>query len=368
MKLTIERDALMRALGRTTRIVPSRTTIPVLGNVLLSAHDGRLNITATDLDIWISDSTPADIEMDGRITAPGGPLHDIVRKLSAGGQITLDATGSQLRVQSGRSRFLLQMLPPDDYPGEDLAPLPYGFRLPGSGLTQLISKTKFAISTEETRYYLNGIYLHPADRDDKTFLRAVATDGHRLALADITLPEGAAELPGIIVPRKAVMEIAKICEGADYVEIAASNNRLRIEAGNTALTTKLINGTYPDYQRVIPEKADIEASVEREVLSVAVSRVTSVSNERGRAVKFSFSPDGLTLSALNPEVGEARDEVDAEASGEIDIGFNGKYMAEALGVLAGETLQIGLTSAGGPATLRDPGDTDALIVLMPMRV
>src|SRR5215469_6658350 len=273
MKLIIERAALLKALGHVQSVVERRTTIPILSNVLLSATAGRLALSATDMDLEIIERVPGQIEREGRTTAPAHTLYDIVRKLREGAQVEIEASGERnaMVLRSGRSTFTLQCLPPEDYPVMASGELPHNFGLPASELRTLIDRTRFAISTEETRYYLNGIYLHATKADEVPVIRAVATDGHRLARMEMVLPEGAAGMPGIIIPRKTVLELRKLVEESDEeIEIALSETKIRFSTGSATLTSKLIDGTFPDYDRVIPTANDKILEVKRKEFADAV--------------------------------------------------------------------------------------------------
>ena len=259
MKLTIERAALLRALGHVQSVVERRNTIPILSNVLLRAEDGKLALSATDMDLEVVASVAAQSARKGATTAPAHTLYDIIRKLREGAQVELDAGADKgsMTLRSGRSTFTLACLPPEDYPLMAGGELPHNFMLAAADLRRLIDRTRFAISTEETRYYLNGIYLHAAKSNEVQMMRAVATDGHRLARMEIPLPEGAAGMPGVIVPRKTVTELRKLLEELDQdVAIALSDTKIRFGFGATVLTSKLIDGTFPDYDRVIPTGND----------------------------------------------------------------------------------------------------------------
>jgi len=259
MKLTIERAALLKALSHVQSVVERRTTIPILSSVLLRASAGRLALSATDMDLEIVEGVPCQIEQDGRTTAPAHTLYDIVRKLREGAQIRIEASGERnsMVLRSGRSTFTLQSLPPEDYPVMAGGEYPHNFVLSAAELRSLIDRTRFAISTEETRYYLNGIYLHVTKNEGVPVIRAVATDGHRLARVELVLPEGAAAMPGIIIPRKTVLELRKLVdESQDEVQVALSETKIRFTIGEAALTSKLIDGTFPDYDRVIPSNND----------------------------------------------------------------------------------------------------------------
>src|ERR1700685_3787700 len=276
MKITVERSELLKSLGHVHRVVERRNTIPILANVLLRADRSKLSLKATDLDVEVTDTIAAEVGPGGSTTVPAHMFFDIVRKLPEGAQIVLDSSGDRaaLAIRAGRSRFTLQTLPESDFP--DLAPgeMTHKFSLKAADLKRLIDKTQFAISTEETRYYLNGIYLHAAGAAKTPTLRAVATDGHRLAQMELELPKGAAGVPGIIVPRKTVNEVQRLMEdGEAEVAIELSPGKIRFTIGPTILTSKLIDGTFPDYGRVIPANNDKELIVDRKEFDAAVGRV-----------------------------------------------------------------------------------------------
>jgi DNA polymerase-3 subunit beta len=315
MKATLERTALLKALGHVHRIVERRNTIPILSNVLIEASDRRLVLKATDLDLEATESAPADIAQDGLTTIAAHVLYDIVRKLPEGAQVSLDMTGDtgQLLLRSGRSRFHLQSLPASDFPDLATGELTHRFTLGAADLKRLIDNTQFAISTEETRYYLNGIFMHTVDVAGATMLRAVATDGHRLARVEMPAPQGAAGMPGVIVPRKAVNEIQKLIEDIEAeVSVELSTAKARFRFGDTVLTTKLIDGTFPDYQRVIPVNNDKRLVVEKAPFQAAVDRVSTISSERGRAIKLSIADNKMTLSVNNPDSGSASEEIEVD--------------------------------------------------------
>jgi len=368
MKVTVEQAALLKALGHVHRVVERRNTIPVLANVLIRAEGRQLSLKATDLDIDIVETIPAEVSEAGTTTVPAHVLYDIVRKLADGAQVSLDQDGQagQVALRSGRSRFSLQTLPEADFP--DLAPgeMSHQFTIAAGELRGLIEKTQFAISTEEKRYYLNGIYLHAVEGK----LRAVATDGHRLALADAALPQGADGMPGVIVPRKTVSELQKLLtEGEQQVDVSLSGVKMRISAGAVVLTSKLIDGTFPDYLRVIPTRNDKSLTVERDDFARSVDRVSTISSERGHAVKFSLGDGKLTLSVHNPDAGQAVEElsVDYEAS-PLEIGFNARYLLDIIGQLQGDTALLKLADSGSPTLIQDKEGASNLYVLMPMRV
>lgn len=373
MKITVERGALLKALGHVQSVVERRNTIPILSNVMLEAAKGQLKLTATDLDIEIVESIPSDVLRNGAATAPAHMLYDIVRKLPDGAQVQaelLTQEGGRLAVSSGSVRFELACLPKEDFPQMAAGALPHRFRLPTEDLKRLIDKTRFAISTEETRFYLNGIYLHAAKDGKKPTLRAVATDGHRLARLELDLPDGAAEMPGIIVPRKTVTELRRLLDDAEgAVDVSLSDTKIQFVSDGVELTSKLIDGTFPDYQRVIPASNDKSLTLDSKDFAQSVDRVSTISADKTRAVKLSIAKDKLTLSVINPESGTATEEVGATYSATpIEIGFNARYLLDITGQIEGKDIRFLLSDAGSPTLIEDAEDEGSLYVLMPMRV
>src|SRR6266851_1487694 len=361
MKVTVERAQLMKSLGHVHRVVERRNTIPILGNVLIRAENAKLSLKATDLDLEVTETLAAESATGGSTTVPAHMFYDIVRKLPDGAQIVLEGDGdrSVLAIRAGRSRFTLQTLPENDFP--DLA---------AADMKRLIDRTQFAISTEETRYYLNGIYLHTAGSAKAATLRAVATDGHRLAQIDLALPKGASGMPGVIVPRKTVGEVLRLIEDNEAeVAIELSQGKIRFTIGNVVLTSKLIDGTFPDYGRVIPQNNDKELVVDKKDFEAAVDRVSTISSERGRAVKLALSAGKLVLSVTNPDSGSATEELEVEyASDALDIGFNSRYLLDIAAQIEGEVAVLRLADPGSPTLVQDKDSKGALYVLMPMRV
>lgn len=367
MKLSIERAALLKALGHVQNVVERRNTIPILSNVLMNAENNKISLIATDLDIEISEDTVAEVSAPGQITAPAHILYDIARKLPDGAQVSLQINAEdRLDIDAGRSHFTLPLLPSGDFPKMTADGFTHNFSLPAQALRRLIDKTRFAISTEETRYYLNGIYIHAHDG----LLRAVATDGHRLALAEMKLPSGAEGLPGIIIPRKTVAEVRRLIDnGEDNVAISISEAKIRFTYGSAILTSKLIDGTFPDYERVIPKGNEKELTIDNKVFANAVDRVATISAEKSRSVKVSLSQDNLALTVNNPESGNAHEELIVDYSADpLEIGFNAKYLLDVAGQIEGRDATFYLDSPASPALVKDSEDTSCLFVLMPLRV
>ena len=375
MKATIERAKLLRCLSHVQSVVERRNTIPILSNVLIEASaDGRVRVMATDLDLQVIESLDAaSVETPGAITVSAHLLFDIARKLPDGSQVSLETADNRMTVKAGRSRFQLPTLPRDDFPVIVEGDLPTGFELPARLLAELIDRTRFAISTEETRYYLNGIFLHVSD-DDQPVLKAAATDGHRLARFTLPRPEGAAGMPDVIVPRKAVGELRKLLEESldGNVEIDLSASKIRFTLGGeggVVLTSKLIDGTFPDYSRVIPTGNDKLLKLDPKSFYEGVDRVATIATEKTRAVKMGLETDKVTLSVTSPDNGTAAEEVPADyRSDALEIGFNANYLKDILHQIEGDTVELHLADAGAPTLIRQDEKSPALYVLMPMRV
>lgn len=372
MKISIERAALLKAVAQAQSVVERRNTIPILANVLVEAEGSDVSFRATDLDIEVVDRAPAQVERAGSTTVSATMLHEIVRKLPDGALVTLtadNATG-RLTVEAGRSNFSLATLPKEDFPVMASSEYQSNFSAPATVLRRLFDKSKFAISTEETRYYLNGVYMHVADGENGRVLRCVATDGHRLARIDAPLPAGAEDMPGVIVPRKTVGEMRKLLEDDDMkIAVSVSETKVRFATPDITLTSKVIDGTFPDYTRVIPQANTRKLEVDASDFAKAVDRVSTVSSERSRAVKLQLDEDRLVLSVNAPDSGAAEEEL-AVAYGDerLEIGFNAKYLLEIASQVDRENAVFLFNSSGDPTLMREGNDLSAVYVVMPMRV
>ena len=372
MKLSIERNTLLKAVSQAQSVVERRNTIPILANVLIEAEGGHAQFRATDLDIEVLDKVVAQVERSGSTTVSAVTLHDIVRKLPDGALVTLsdDAAKGRLNVEAGKSVFSLATLPKEDFPVMASTEYEANFTAKAPMLRRLFDKSKFAISTEETRYYLNGVYMHTAETMDGTMLRCVATDGHRLARVDAEMPQGAQNLPGVIVPRKTVGELRKLLEDDDtQIAVSVSETKIRFATSEITLTSKVIDGTFPDYARVIPQGNTRKLEVDASEFAKAVDRVATVSSERSRAVKLSLESDKLVLSVNSPDSGTAEEElVVAYDDEKLDIGFNAKYLLEIASQVDRENAVFMFNSAGDPTLMQEGNDSSAIYVVMPMRV
>jgi DNA polymerase-3 subunit beta len=372
MKFIIERAKLLPSLAHIQSVVERRNTIPILSNVLLRAEAGMLSLSATDMDLEIVESVAAEIVQAGSTTAPAHTLYDIVRKLQDGSHVEFETNPESgiLSVRAGRSNFRLGCLPIEDFPQMAGSAMPVTFSLGAADLRTLIDRARFAISTEETRYYLNGIYLHAAKSDEVPVLRAVATDGHRLARVEMPLPDGAADMPGVIVPRKTVGEVRKLLDDVtSQISISLSDTKLRFAFDNIILTSKLIDGTFPDYERVIPSGNDKVLEVNPRDFASAVDRVATIATEKTRAVKLTIDRGSLTVSATSPESGSATEELEVLYNATpLEIGFNSRYLLDITQQIEGDGCRLTIADAAAPTIIRDTSDGSALYVLMPMRV
>ena len=372
MKLSVERGALLRAMSRAQSVVERRNTIPILANVLIEADGEQVSFRATDLDIEVIDKAPAMVTQAGATTVAAHTLHEIARKLPDGAMVELtdDGISGRLDVRAGRSHFSLQTLPREDFPIMASAEYSCNFPCPAPVLRRLFDKAKFAISTEETRYYLNGVYMHAAKGPEGPVLRCVATDGHRLARIDAPLPTDAEGLPGVIVPRKTVGELRKLLEDDEMlIRVSVSETKVRFATPEVTLTSKVIDGTFPDYARVIPTANAKRLEVDAKEFADAVDRVATVSSERSRAVKMALEDDRLVLSVNAPDAGAADEELSVAYGDEkLEIGFNAKYLLEIASQVDRENAVFLFNSAGDPTLMREGNDETAVYVVMPMRV
>jgi DNA polymerase-3 subunit beta len=366
MKLTATREDLLAPLQSVIGVVERRQTMPVLANVLLAARDNYLNVTGTDLEVELVATSTASVQQPGDITVPGRKLLDIFRSLPDKASVTLSTDGERVSVRAGRSRFTLSSLPAAEFPVVEEINAQQTLNLAQGEFRRLIDKTHFSMAQQDVRYYLNGLLL---ETDGKA-LRAVATDGHRLALAEMELASGQARATHqVIVPRKGVLELQRILGTEGDIELAVGTNHVRAKIGDIRFTSKLIDGRFPEYSRVIPASPPRRVEADRETLRQALQRTAILSNEKYRGIRLTARPDLLTLQAHNPEQEEAEDQVEVSYKGEeVEIGFNVNYLLDALGAIEGDKVEIGLTDSNSSCLIHAPGTTHTRYVVMPMRL
>lgn len=375
MKFTAERSAFLKILNHVENVVEKRQTIPILANVKIDVINDlsgeNITVRATDMDIEVVETAPVKVQEEGSITTSAHKLLDIMRKLPEGTEVNfeLDEKTSLLKITSGRAKFSLATLPGAEFPSISEGNMPVNFTLTSAQMQGLFDRTVFAVSTEETRYYLNGIYMHKKGEGNDAFLRTAATDGHRLATAEIALPAGAEKLEGVIISRKTVGEVQKLAaELQEDIKISVSDVKVRFCIAGVTLTAKLIDGTYPDYEKVIPAGNDKVAEVDADVLASAVDRVAVIS-EKTKGVHIHLTKDALRISANASEEGSAEDEVEADYdSDDLDIGFNSRYVLDILNQCKGARVKLSMLDSSSPVTVHDLSDSSVTYVIMPMRV
>lgn len=367
MHFTIERSALLKTLDHLRGIVERRNTIPILSNALMEVSNGKLKMTATDLDIEVSETVTVAMDKSGATTVPAHLFHEIVKKMPDGGQVSVESADHQVVVKCGRSRFVLATLPKEDFPSFTADGLKHSFTMSAPAMAKMISVVRMSMSTEETRYYLNGFYLHPHEGR----LRAVSTDGHRLTRYEAELPEGGEGMPGIIVPRRAAGEILRLLGDADGdVEFSASDTKIVLEFGNITIRSKLVDGTFPPYERVIPSGNENILEVPARALGAALDRVSVVMSERGAPVRLALSSGAMALSCRSSQGSTSDEDLEVEYAGQpLEIGFNSRYLGDMLAQIDTPSVRVLMGDAGSPAILEPIGaDTGILYVLMPLRV
>ena len=365
MKLSAAREALLKPLQAVIGVVERRQTMPILANVLLVTRDGSLSVTATDLEVELVASATVDTESAGEVTVPGRKLLDICRALPDGATINISLSGDKLSIRSGRSKFTLATLPAAEFPTVEDIGAGQSIEVSQVTLARLLEKTHFAMAQQDVRYYLNGLLIETGD----SYLRAVATDGHRLALCQVA--EEGRKLPEqqVIVPRKGVLELQRLLTGEGDVSIELGANHIRLQLDGNRLTSKLIDGRFPEYDRVIPKDTDNELLADREVFKGALQRTAILSNEKYRGIRLVIRDSGVVLQAHNPEQEEAEEELEVQYSGEdIEIGFNVNYLVDALSAITSDEVSISVVDGNSSCLLREPGNDDCKYVVMPMRL
>jgi DNA polymerase-3 subunit beta len=364
MKFSAERESLLAALQSVIGVVERRQTMPILANLLLSADQGKLSVTATDLEVELVATAEIKSGADGRLTVPGRKLLDICRSLPEGVTLTFSQDGDKLTVKAGRSRFVLATLPAADFPTIEELAEQQSLKLPQADLRRLLDKTHFSMAQQDVRYYLNGMLLET----DGKMLRTVATDGHRLALCEMDLPNKATGQQ-VIVPRKGVLELQRLLGTEGEVEVTIGSNHIRAQIGDVRFTSKLIDGRFPEYSRVIPAASPKAVIADREILRAALHRTAILANEKYRGIRLALKKNSMTLQAHNPEQEEAEEQVEVTYKGdELEVGFNVGYLLDALAAVDGNEVEIGVTDGNSSCLVRAPGATSARYVVMPMRL
>ena len=375
MEFKINSSDLLKALSHIHGIVEVRHTLPILSNIILKAKDNELTLSSTNLDIYCADKIKAEVSIAGEISVSAVTFFEIIKRLPPGSEVmmTMEEGENEIEIKCGRSKFNLSTLKTDDFPIISDNDLSTKFVLSADELIRIIDKTKFAVSNEETRYYLNGIFLHKADRNSIQFLRAVATDGHRLAQYDIPLPQGAEDITGIIIPKKTIFELRKVLDDANGdVSISLNENKIKFTFNDLKIISKVIDGTFPDYTKVIPQNNNKNFKTNNNELKNAIDRVSAVAaNEesKSKAIKLSLEDNKLNLSVESQSKGSANEILDISYDGDkVDIGFNSKYIIDICNEVDGEEVDISLLDSVSPAIILDKTDENLFFVLMPMRI
>ncbi len=365
MKLTAEREKLLAPLQAVIGVVERRQTMPVLANVLLAVRDGRLSITATDLEVELVAATDVNVQEAGDITVPGRKFLDILRALPEKANVSIAIEGEKIVIKAGRSRFSLSTLPAAEFPVIDDIHAQQSVQIERAQLARLLEKTHFSMAQQDVRYYLNGMLLEI----DGTVLRGVATDGHRLALSEATLAQKAKVSQQVIIPRKGVMELQRIVSGEGNCELAIGTNHVRAQIGDVRFTSKLIDGKFPEYSRVIPAAPAAAIKGNRDALRQALQRTAILSNEKYRGIRITVKKNAITVQAHNPEQEEAEEEIEVSYDGiDLEVGFNVNYLLDALSAVDGVEVELGLTDSNSSCLIRSPGNASSRYVVMPMRL
>jgi DNA polymerase-3 subunit beta len=366
MQISINRDELLKPLSYAAGVVERRQTLPILSNVRLRCYDGVLELTGTDLEVEVVTTIKLDEAQAGEVTIPARKLYDICRALPAQAEIKITTDGERVRVQSGKSRFTLLTLPSADFPSVEAGEWDLNLSLPERDLKRLLDKTQFCMAHQDVRYYLNGLLLEVKQSE----LRAVATDGHRMGLSELKLGQAASEDRQAIVPRKGVQEIGRFLDSNErQAELKLSHNHVQVGVEGVMLTSKLIDGRFPDYTQVMPSSHRNIARIDRLLLREALGRAAILANEKYRGVRLTLSAEKAVINAHNPEQEEAQEEIEATYSGEeLEIGFNVNYVIEAINGLEGEQVELGLNDANSSCTLQAPDQPQTRYIVMPMRL
>lgn len=366
MKFTIDKPSFIKVLQRVQGIVEKRNTMPILANVLLEASKNKINIMATDLEVFIKDAGPANVSEDGAVTVNARKLFEIVKELP-GDSVDLSAgKDDKVTVKAGRAKFSIMGLPSKDFPVFPAVDETLLEPIGSENLKEMIDKTSFAVSTDETRYNINGFLLEK----EESRLRMVSTDGHRLALIEKNDSKAIARKEGVLLPRKGVIEMRKVLDEKEgELLLGISQKSAVMKKDNTLISVRLLEGEFPDYKKVIPKDNDKEVLAAKDTLLSSLKRVSILSTDKIKGVRFNFAPGKLTLSSSSPDIGEAVEEVDIDYSGpEIDIAFNARYLIDMLETLEEDKVRVGLKDSLSPGMVRPMGSEDYIYIIMPMRL
>ena len=375
MDFRVNSTELLTALSHIHGIVEVRHTLPILSNIIITTHDNLLSLSSTNLDIFCSDDLEAEVSQNGSTSVSAATFYEIVKRLPSGSEIhaSLSEEDSTLTLKCGRSKFNLTTISPDDFPKISHDDLNIQFVLSATELKRMIDKTKFAISNEETRYYLNGVFLHQTQKNSIDILRAVATDGHRLAQYDIPLPQGAKDMNGIIIPKKMIQELRRVLDDATGdINIQLNENKIKFSFNNMQIISKVIDGTFPDYTKVIPQANDKSITTNNEELKKAIDRVSAVAiNEetKSKAIKLIIESNKISLSVDSTSRGSAIEEIDLDYNNDkVEIGFNSRYLIDICNEIDGDKINLKFLNSTSPAIILDNTDENLFFVLMPMRI
>lgn len=367
MQIDFEREALLEPVSMVVGVVERRQTLPILSYVMLQASEGRVSLTGTDLEVeMVASVSTIGIKDPQDVMMPARKLFDICRALPANSKLTIIKEGEKVAVKAGRSRFTLSTLPVEDFPSVSTNAFEHALTISGEVLQKFLGATAFCMAHQDVRYYLNGVYLEIGNGQ----LTSVATDGHRMAVCRGALEGGGGDSLHMIVPRKAVQEILRLIDnGGEPVEIEISTNHVRLKYGTVTFTSKLIDGKFPDYTKVIPTSQNKHITINRTELRESLGRVAILANEKYRGVRFNLGQGQLGITAHNPEQEEAVEEIEVDYSGEpLEIGFNVNYLMEAVSALSSTDVVLGLSDSSSSCTLRSPEDSGTQYIIMPMRL
>ena len=371
MEFTINRDIFLKALSHASGIIEKKTTLPILSNILIEAKDSKIKITATDLDIiYFEEITTQELKKEGSTTTSGSILYDILRKLKPNAKVGLSLQNpNKIKLVSENSKFNLLCLPSDNFPLADEDINQESFEISSQKLLKLLNKTKISISNDETRHYLNGIYLHKTKLESKSFLSCVATDSHRLSSSSLEI-DSSINIEPIILPKKTIFQLISLLEqSSSAIKISNNKSKIKFEMNNCVLISKVIDGRFPEYSKVVPVGNDKVLQIKLDEFRNSIERVTAVSSDRTKSLKMTISKDAVQLSLNNPSSGEGIENINAKFnSGDLNISFNSRYLTDIASQIENESIVINLKDAGSPVLISDFSDKNSFHVVMPMKI